>query len=87
MNLKVNHYAQPPLVEFASLSVNMVGADDLVPGTETLTTIMLISFWGCFDGGLFKMDEILQTTTSDAFSWMKIFEFWMIFHQNLFLMV
>ena len=76
MNLKVNHYAQPPLVEFASLSVNMVGADDLVPGTKALTTIMMISFWGCFDWDLIKnkkLADILWTVMPKAFYWKKIF--------------
>ena len=34
-----------------------------------------------------KMDAISQTTFSSAFSWMKIFEFWLIFHWSLFLRV
>ena len=31
-----------------------------------------------------KMDAISQTTFSSAFSWMKIFEFWLKFHWSLF---
>ena len=34
-----------------------------------------------------KMDAILQTTLSNAFPWMKIFELWLNFHRSLFLMV
>ena len=34
-----------------------------------------------------KMDTISQTTFSNAFSWMKMFEYWLKFHWNLFLMV
>ena len=34
-----------------------------------------------------KMDAILQTTFSTAFSWMKMFEFQLIFHWSLFLRV
>ena len=34
-----------------------------------------------------KMAAILQTIFSDAFSWMKIFVFWLKFHWNLFLRV
>ena len=32
-----------------------------------------------------KMDTISQTIFSNAFSWMKIFEFWLKFHWSLFL--
>ena len=31
------------------------------------------------------MAAIFQTTFSNAFSWMKIYEFWLIFHLILFL--
>ena len=34
-----------------------------------------------------KMAAVSQTIFSDAFSWMKSFEFWIKFHWNLFLMV
>ena len=34
-----------------------------------------------------KMDAISQTTFWGAFSWMKMYEFWLRFHRNLFLMV
>ena len=34
--------------------------------------------------GHFKMATTLQTTFSDAFSWMKICEFWLRFHLSLF---
>ena len=34
-----------------------------------------------------KMAAILQTIFSDAFSWMKSFVFWLIFHWSLFLRV
>ena len=34
-----------------------------------------------------KMDAISQTTFSSAFSWMKMFEFWLKFHWNLFIRV
>ena len=37
--------------------------------------------------GLDKMDAISQTTFSSAFSWMKIFWFWLKFHWSLFLRV
>ena len=33
-----------------------------------------------------KMTTISQTVFSDAFSWMKIYEFWLRFHWSLFLM-
>ena len=33
------------------------------------------------------MVDISQTTLSNAFSWMQIYEFWLIFHWSLFLMV
>ena len=32
-----------------------------------------------------KMPAIFQTTFSDAFSWMKMYEFWLRFHWRLFL--
>ena len=35
-------------------------------------------------GGRGKMAAIFQTTFSNAFSWMKFFEFWLKFHWNLF---
>ena len=31
-----------------------------------------------------KMTAIFQTTFSNAFSWMKIYQFWLWFHRNLF---
>ena len=34
-----------------------------------------------------KMDDIFQTTFSNAFSWMKICEFWLRFHWSVFLRV
>ena len=34
-----------------------------------------------------KMATIFQTTISNAFSWMKMYEFWLIFHWSLFLRV
>ena len=34
-----------------------------------------------------KIDAILQTTLSNAFSWMKMFEYWLKFHWSLFPMV
>ena len=34
-----------------------------------------------------KMEAISQTTFSNAFSWMKMFEYWLKFHWNLFLRV
>ena len=34
-----------------------------------------------------KKDAISQTTFSNAFSWMKLLEFWLKFHWNLFLRV
>ena len=37
--------------------------------------------------GLNKMGDILQMSFSNAFSWKKIFVFWLKFHWNLFLMV
>ena len=38
-----------------------------------------LTHWGCN-----KMAAIFQTTFWDEFSWMKIHEFWLIFHWNLF---
>ena len=43
---------------------------------------LLLTHWG-WD----KMAVIFQTTFSDAFSWMKIYELWLIFHWALFLRV
>ena len=42
----------------------------------------LLTHWGRD-----KMDAISQTTCSSAFSWMKMFEFQLIFHWSLFLRV
>ena len=43
---------------------------------------MLLTHWGRD-----KMDAIFQTTFSNAFSWMKMFEYRLKFHWSLFLMV
>ena len=45
-------------------------------------TVLSSSHWGRD-----QMADIFQTTFSNAFSWMKIFEFWIIFHWSLFLRV
>ena len=39
------------------------------------------TLWSC------KMAAILQTTFSNAFSWLKIYKFWLLFHWTLFLRV
>ena len=44
--------------------------------------VLLITHWGRD-----KMDDISQTTLSSSFSWMKMFEFRLKFHWNLFLRV
>ena len=44
--------------------------------------LQLLTHWG-----LDKMDAISQTTLSNAFLWMKMFEFWLKFHLSLFLRV
>ena len=51
----------------------------------------LLTFWNkhpiLTHWGRDKTDGIWQTTVSNAISWMKIFEFWLKFHWNLFLKV
>ena len=41
--------------------------------------------WSLTHWGRDKMEAISQTTLSNPFSWMKIFEFWLKFHWSLFL--
>ena len=49
----------------------------------------LVEIWDCVltHWGRDKMDAILQTTLSNAFSWMKMLEFRLKFHWHLFLRV
>ena len=44
--------------------------------------VMVLTHWG-----LDKMAAISQTTVSNSFPWMKIYEFWIKFHRSLFLRV
>ena len=46
------------------------------------STYIFLTHWGRD-----KINAILQTTFSDASSWMKMFEFWLKFHLSLFLKV
>ena len=54
---------------------------------EKTTPVMIITL--CMDGlthwGRDKMAAALQTTFSNAFSWVKMYEFWLKFHWSLFL--
>ena len=50
-------------------------------GGENLCKQRLLTYWGD------KMAAIFQTTFSNGFSWMKIYEFWLTFHWSLFLWV
>ena len=50
--------------------------------TINIYLILKTSHWG-----LHKMADILQTTFSNAFSWLMIITFWLIFHDSLFLKI
>ena len=45
-----------------------------------LEPVLILTHWGRD-----KMAAIFQTTVSNGFSWMKMFEFWLTFHWSLFL--
>ena len=54
---------------------------------STLLNIMVLQIGLLTHWGRDKMDAISQTTLSSAFSWMKMFEFWLQFDWGLFLRV
>ena len=58
------------------------GAYIWVPNTYHDSDWNVLTYWGRD-----KMAAILQTIFSNAFSWVKIYEFRSIFHWNLFLLV
>ena len=63
---------------------------DITVMTSTHWSLEQITTWACFNlthWGRDKMAAVSQTMFSNAFSWMKIYEFWLIFHWSLFLRV
>ena len=72
--------------------VNIIAADTLALGVTKSSAGMVLTTEDIFiqkltHWGQDEMDAISQTTLSSAFSWMKVFEFWLKFHWSLFLRV
>ena len=67
------------------------GVDELTLPFQILASVHIISLkytWGLWNlphWGRDKMAAIPQTTSSNAFSWMKLYEFRLRFHLSLFL--
>ena len=77
--LKSQHYHEPIMHNTASNSQQWLAIMCYDEGTLTL---VYLTHWGRD-----KMDAISQTTFSNAFSWMKMFQYRLKFHWSLFLRV
>ena len=60
--------------------INIISCNGLLPGSTKLILDTMLTLWGQD-----KTDATSQKTFSSAFSWMKMFEFWLKFHWSLFL--
>ena len=67
---------------FRDYEVNIVAVDIMKSCGNRSSTTMVLTHWSRD-----KMDAISQTTFSNAFSWMKMFEYRSKFHWSLFLRV
>ena len=57
--------------------------DDVIMWREYVTCMDVKTWKHLTHWGRDKMDAISQTTFSNTFSWMKMFEFWLNFHWSL----